>query len=92
MATIRENPAETSLKDAIINLVEVSSGLKGTDLVIKLMDITGPTQFSHDMFLRVIGKLIKEGEVIELEYVLPHMDYRVKSIFFPKKTIVYVKN
>lgn len=31
---------------------------------------------------RYLMKLVNEGKIVELEYELPHMDYRIKSMYF----------
>lgn len=38
----------------------------------------------------IINAMVKEGELVEVEYVLPTMVYRVKSVYFPKGTIVRI--
>lgn len=35
-----------------------------------------------------LEQLVQQGKIIEVEYVLPSMNYRVKSIYFPKGTEV----
>lgn len=37
----------------------------------------------------LIELMVKEGEIVELEYSLPDSNYRIKSMFFPKGTVFY---
>lgn len=43
-------------------------------------------KYSQAPFLNVVNDLIGSGDIVELEYVLPHMDYRVKSFYMPRGT------
>lgn len=42
--------------------------------------------------IRALGELIEAGELVELEYVLPDSDYRVRRIYFPKGTEIRIVN
>ena len=47
-----------------------------------------PTKWDSAQYNEALEKLIEEGEIVEICYILPHMDYRLKSIYFPKGTKV----
>ena len=75
-----------TLRDAILNVIESNQGLKGVDLVVKVMGLINPTVFNHEQFNNEVMKLVNERMIIELTYELSNMDYRVKSMYFPKGT------
>lgn len=51
------------------------------------MGEVGPSEFNHDDFIYQLEELVKDNEIVELEYILPQLDYRIKSMYFPKGTI-----
>lgn len=76
----------TPIQTRILGLI--SNGIKATDLVVQLV-----TQFiSIDSVevVKVINDLVKQGEIIEIEYTLPNMDYRIKSFYLPKGTHIEI--
>lgn len=70
----------------IINLVETNSGLKGTELMTRIMsyDLT----ISYNEIMDIIFDLVERGELIEIELVLPNNTS--KSFLVPKRTKVNV--
>lgn len=79
-----ENDAMTSLDQFIKSVVEDRGPIKGVELALEV------AKHQHGVgegdFHEAIERLMKEGEIIELDYVLPSMDYRTKSMYFPKGT------
>ena len=45
----------------------------------------------HDIS-QLLEELVQAGEIIEVEYILPYMDYRLKSFYLPRGSEVKVKN
>lgn len=76
------------LSIAILNKINLRGGIKATELVLEVMGEINPNKWEGDLFQEIVNEMIKEGHIIELEYILPNMDYRVKSIYFPKGTIL----
>lgn len=74
------------LKEAIIKVVEGYQGLKATELVVKIFDVIPPSE--SPKILDAIWELVEAGEIIEINYILPQMDYRTKSFLLPKGTTV----
>jgi hypothetical protein len=74
---------EDEIRRAILE--RVASGCKATELVTDLA-----VAFKGDVdFLQlsdILDKLIASNEIIEIEYILPDMDYRIKSFYLPKGT------
>lgn len=59
--------------------------IKGVDLAVEcaaahIEDITGKD------IIDTMELLVQQGKAVEVEYVLPKMNYRAKSIYFPKGT------
>lgn len=73
----------TQIKDFIETKISVRGCIKATELFFQLGDFASST---HKELWELIEELKKEGKIIELEYVLPDENNRVKSIFFPAKT------
>lgn len=82
-----------NIKDIIIETVSSHQGIKATELVVEVMqqiDIPTRQVFERDEYDKSLVELIENGEIIEVEYTLPHMDYRVKSLYFPKDTVIEI--
>jgi hypothetical protein len=77
-----------SIRESVLFLVD--SAIKGADLVTHIVidhyTQNEPGDFSTEEILRVIDQLVAEGELIEIEYVLPASSYKVRSMYFPKGT------
>jgi hypothetical protein len=72
------------LKDKIVELITEVQGCKATELVTK-------SQFNLDMIRAlevydlptVLAELLHERRLIEVEYVLPQLNFRAKSFLLP---------
>jgi len=73
-------------KEIIKTKIDHSTGIKGVELSLAVMDIVNPAVFKFEEYWKELTELVKTGEVMELEFVLPQIDYRTKSIYFPKGT------
>jgi len=77
------------LKDKVHDLISSVQGCKATELVTKLdRDILEALEV-HDLS-SVLAELILEHRIIEIEYVLPQLNYRTKSFLLPAGTEVKV--
>lgn len=81
----------------VLNIVNDSTGVKATELVASvvekvLRDESAKTEREYridfDMIAPVIHELVTKGEILEVEYVVPNMNYRIKSMYFPKGTLL----
>lgn len=90
MGKIQQNPTEISLRKTILNCVNSAQGLKGVELVLKVMATYGPnpTRLNNNQYNLELERLVEEKEIVEIEYILPSIDYRIKSIYFPKGTTI----
>jgi hypothetical protein len=77
-----------TLHEHIKEVIRQRGPIKGVDLALQVMDRVNPQLFSNDDYNKALAKLLSYGEIIELEYTLPDMLYRTKSIFFMKGTTI----
>jgi hypothetical protein len=76
-------------KRIIKEIVQNEGPLKATELAAKFSSNTSAdslTPSTKEDFFLALDELILEKEILEVEYLLPTSDYRVKSILFPKGT------
>lgn len=90
MTTIDE---KAKVKDIILE--ELGDNFKtGVELVSKVtarcFKVAHFAELNSDsvskLILDTLENMVKEGSIIELEYILPSISYRVKSLYFPKGT------
>ena len=67
----------------ILDLVTSKQGCKATELAVEIA-----TKADIDL----VQTLVTEGRLVEIEYVLPNMPYRIKSFLLPKDTQIRVCN
>lgn len=85
------------IKDAILKCVSDSAPIKGTSLVVEVTITVAKENkdviqnlSDGEGIVNTISDLVKSGDLVEVEYVLPSMDYRAKSMYFPKGTEVRI--
>ena len=74
------------MKQAILREVNRSGGIKVTELAIVtagLVDADGTD------FVNLVEKLVKKGELVEVEYIRPDAPDRIKSFLLPKGTLIH---
>lgn len=80
------------VKNRIVDIVNNVQGLKVTELVVKLMEVLREENLEyvlHEHSVTIlVDELVKEGELVEVEYILPGMLYRIKSFLLPANTQV----
>lgn len=81
-----KQPLDETKLTAII-LQGVSNGVKATELAAQ---VASHTLIDTDQYMLLVQKLIDDGEIVEVEYVLPEMAYRAKSFYLPKGAKVLV--
>lgn len=84
--------AISNVEDIVVMLVTNKPGIKATELVVDVIEYMHKNEMQEwdhpENTIGTINKLVKTGELVEVEYVLPDMDYRAKSLYFPKGTKV----
>lgn len=81
------------LKETIVKVIAEKGPLKATELPVQMeirLLLRGEECCSTDL-LEALEELVVAGEIIEVEYALPHMDYRIKSLYFPKGSQIVVR-
>ena len=77
----------------ILEIVEERPGIKATELVVPLVvwlfENYDPKDYNEIDLVQSLYDLADKEEIIELSYVLPNMQYRTKSLFFPKGTLIF---
>ena len=80
------------VRNRIVNIVNNIQGLKAAELVVKLMEVLREENLQyvlHEHSVTIlVDELVKEGELVEVEYILPGMLYRIKSFLLPASTQV----
>ncbi len=71
----------TDIEDLICKIVEEKQGCKVTELAADPRVAIGGINF-----LTALKHVIDSGLIVEVEYVLSNMDYRIKSFLLPKGT------
>ena len=77
----------SSIKDRIVEIVTEKQGLKATELAA-IPEIATHPEFSPDLVL----DLIREKRLVEVEYILPQLSFRIKSFLLPASTRVRIHN
>jgi hypothetical protein len=69
----------------IVDAVSSVGGCKLTELILheKIREITREVGQLADM----VEELVERGELVEVEYIRPDADYRVKSFLLPKGSV-----
>lgn len=75
-----------TIKEAILTTVEFHPGISAVKLALDVMCIINPLIFENAIYQGILDKLVKDREVIELEYTLTDLPGRLKSLYFPRGT------
>lgn len=79
---------QSEIKAQIKEFINNSNGIKATDLILKLIS-TNP--LPEDLnYISCIEKLVQDGDIIEIEFNVPKMDYRIKSFYLPHGTRIKI--
>ncbi len=71
-------------KAAIVRKVTELQGCKHINLILAMRD------WLDEDIPDLLEELVKEGQLLEVQYVLPNMDYRFKSFYLPTGTSVTI--
>lgn len=75
-----------TLKEAIVRTVACNPGVNNVKLAIDVMTTTSSSNFDKEAYNSILEKMVEGEEIVELDYILPEMLYRIKSLYFPKGT------
>lgn len=87
-----------TLKELITRVVEGRQGCKATEVVVFMLEHVQsypedePEEgIAPSTLLPALEEMVRDGELCEVEYTLPDMEYRLKSFLLPKDTQVSVR-
>lgn len=75
-----------TMRESILAVVNTRQGVRSVELAMNVMSEINPVKFNTEEFHLELENLVKNGEIFELNYTLPGMEYRTKSIYFPRGT------
>ena len=81
---------DNPLRQAIVEIVETKQGCKATELVDFIAGTHPELLVVLDDLTDTIEEMVHEGELVEVEYVLPQIEYRAKSYLLPRGTQIIV--
>lgn len=76
------------LTSQTLNIVRARGSVTGVELALAVMQNMYPVTYPTETFLQMLETMVKQGAIVEVEYVLPDMKDRVKSVYFPAGTTV----
>lgn len=74
------------IKQIIKNIVNLRPGIGNVQLVLDVMTVVNPVCLFENQYQEELKSLIENKEILEIEYIRPNMDYRIKSVYFPAGT------
>jgi hypothetical protein len=74
------------LENKIVSLISVNYGLKGQDLILRMMSLN--LEITQNEVMDIIFDMIHRGELVEIELVYPN--HTSKSFIVLKDTLVNV--
>lgn len=80
------------LKDIIAHVVNNAQGLKGVDVAVEVVKQeveTSCVDIDGISIIEALEQLVKEKEIVEIEYILPAMPNTLKSFYLPKGTQLF---
>jgi hypothetical protein len=88
---------EEKIRQHFLDVMADHTGLKATELTAKVTeavytnaqefnsgDINLPVTKISDKIIEVMNAMIESGDIIEIDYAVPTMDWRIKSFLLPK--------
>lgn len=75
-----------TMRQAIIKTVELHPGCNDHKLALDVMGFVNPQRFDPDIYDAILAKMVKDKEVVVLEYILPEVLCTLKQLYFPKGT------
>lgn len=75
------------LQTEILKIVRAKPGIKAVDLAVQLAVIVPPATSSVAV-LDELERLVADGMIVEIEYVLPDTPHKIRSLFFEAGTTI----
>lgn len=80
---------DENLEKLLVELITGFQGCKATELIVRV--VSKDHKIPGEKILSTLERLVKDQKIIEVEYVLPDMDYRCKSLYFPLGTTFTIR-
>jgi len=78
-------------QEAILQVINSHNGIKGTELVMKVLELVHCELYlKKENYNEILDKLVESGEITEIEYSVPSMNYRIKSFYLPKNAQISI--
>lgn len=77
-------------RDVILQMIYENPGINGVKIITNTMHVLyKETSLPCDVdVVELLNEMATQGEIVEVEYVIPSADYRIKSLYFPLGTKV----
>jgi len=77
----------------MVEMINADGPIKGSELVVRFIKrhVADPNIGAYDVTI-LLDALVTNGEIIEIEYTVPTMNYRVKSMYFPAGSEITILN
>ena len=75
----------TKLAKMVLKRTSERQGWKITEAAVDKVLVELAIKEKEDL-MKVIEELVKYEKLIEIEYILPYLEYRIKSFLLPKET------
>lgn len=82
------------IRGITLRLVNESTGIKAVELLVQVVRFCVNNKIRQPEsleFAHLLEDMVFTKEIVEVEYIIPSVDYKVKSIFFPKGTQITIK-
>ena len=92
MSTIEEQDNK-DIEMAMIEIVNNHNGMKATELAVEIIEkLAKEGNIPSFDFVDVLENIVNKGLLVEVEYTIPSMDWRIKSFLLPAGSSVQVNN
>lgn len=76
------------LTSQTLNIVRARGAVTSVELALAVSSNMYPITYPGEYFISLLETMVRQGALVEVEYILPDMPDRVKSVFFPAGTKV----
>ena len=77
------------MKEKLLKLINDFGPITSTELVIEYSTWEKNENENEFDFSNIVNELVKNGDILEVEYILPYMGQRT-SMYFPKNTQIEI--
>lgn len=71
-----------------LNIVRARGAITSVELAVAVGSNMYPVTYPAELFVQLLETMVRQGAIVEVEYILPDMRDRVKSVYFPAGTTV----